>query len=85
MNQEFVEALRLLEKERGIEMETLISAIEDALVAAYRREFEIRSKDRDKGVNATPMRGTRKRKHPTTTALRRTSTAKPARCVCINR
>ena len=48
MNHEFIEALRLLEKERGVEMETLIQAIEDALVAAYRREFEIRSKDRDK-------------------------------------
>lgn len=49
MNQEFIEALRLLEKERGVEMETLVEAIEDALVAAYRREFEIRSKDREKG------------------------------------
>lgn len=49
MNHEFIEALRLLEKERGVEMETLVEAIEDALVAAYRREFEIRSKDRDKG------------------------------------
>ena len=29
-------------------METLIEAIEGALVAAYRREFEIRSKDREK-------------------------------------
>ncbi len=48
MNHEFIEALRLLEKERGVEMETLVEAIEDALVAAYRREFEIRSKDRDK-------------------------------------
>lgn len=48
MNQEFIEALKMLEKERGVEMETLIEAIEDALVAAYRREFEIRSKDRDK-------------------------------------
>ncbi|HPX92931.1 MAG TPA: transcription termination factor NusA [Bacillota bacterium] len=48
MNQEFIEALRMLEKERGVEMETLIEAIEDALVAAYRREFEIRSKDREK-------------------------------------
>ena len=48
MNQEFIEALRLLEKERGVEMETLVEAIEDALVAAYRREFEIRSKDREK-------------------------------------
>lgn len=48
MNHEFIEALRLLEKERGVEMETLVEAIEDALVAAYRREFEIRSKDRDR-------------------------------------
>ena len=49
MNHEFIEALKLLEKERGVEMETLVEAIEDALVAAYRREFEIRSKDREKG------------------------------------
>ena len=48
MNHEFIEAMRLLEKERGIELETLIEAIEDSLVAAYRREFEIRSKDRDR-------------------------------------
>ena len=48
MNQEFIEALKLLEKERGVEMEMLIEAIEDALVAAYRREFEIHSRDRDK-------------------------------------
>ncbi len=49
MNQEFIEALKMLEKERGVEMETLVEAIEDALVAAYRREFEIRSKDRERG------------------------------------
>jgi N utilization substance protein A len=49
MNHEFIEALKQLEKERGVEMETLVEAIEDALVAAYRREFEIRSKDREKG------------------------------------
>ncbi|HZK28779.1 MAG TPA: transcription termination factor NusA, partial [Clostridia bacterium] len=48
MNHEFIEALRLLEKERGIELETLVEGIEDALVAAYRREFEIRSKDRER-------------------------------------
>ena len=28
MNHEFIEALRLLEKERGVEMETLVEAIE---------------------------------------------------------
>lgn len=64
MNQEFVEALRLLEKERGIEMETLISAIEDALVAAYRREFEIRSKDRDKGRERDADAGDEEAKTP---------------------
>ncbi|HHW93601.1 MAG TPA: transcription termination/antitermination protein NusA [Clostridiaceae bacterium] len=57
MNHEFIEALKLLEKERGIEMETLIEAIEGALVAAYRREFEIRSKDRDKSREREALGG----------------------------
>ena len=49
MNREFIEALNLLKKERGIDTETLLEAIEEALVAAYRREFVIRIKDRDRG------------------------------------
>ena len=45
MNAEVIEALRLLEKERGIDAEILFEAIEEALVSAYRREFEARSTD----------------------------------------
>ncbi len=45
MNAELIEALRLLEKERGIDAEVLFEAIEEALVSAYRREFEARSTD----------------------------------------
>lgn len=45
MNTELIEALKLLEKERGIDAEILFEAIEEALVSAYRREFEARSTD----------------------------------------
>jgi N utilization substance protein A len=45
MNPELIEALRLLEKERGIEAEVLFEAIEEALVFAYKREFEAKSTD----------------------------------------
>ena len=45
MNAELIEALKMLEKERGIEAEILFEAIEEALVSAYRREFEARSTD----------------------------------------
>lgn len=38
MNVEFIEAIKLLEKERGIDAEVLFSAIEEALVSAYKRE-----------------------------------------------
>lgn len=48
MNREFIEAVKILEKERGIEAETLFQSIEEALVAAYRREFEIRTKDKER-------------------------------------
>lgn len=51
MNQDFIEALKMLEKERGLDLETLFTAIEEALVSAYKREFDIRSgekKDRDR-------------------------------------
>ena len=37
MSREIVEAIRALEMERGIEAETLMSALEDALLSAYRR------------------------------------------------
>jgi N utilization substance protein A len=45
MNAELIEALRLLEKERGIEAEVLFLAIEEALVSAYKREFEAKTTD----------------------------------------
>lgn len=45
MNAEFIEALRLLEKERGIDAEVLIEAIEEALVLAYKREFDAKTID----------------------------------------
>lgn len=52
MNRDFIEALKSLQKERGIDTETLLEAIEEALVAAYRREFVIRVKDRDRAERA---------------------------------
>lgn len=39
MNPEFVGALKDLERERGIEIDTLIEAIEAALISAYRRNY----------------------------------------------
>ena len=39
MNPEFINALREIEKERNIPMETLLLAIEDALTAAYKKHF----------------------------------------------
>ena len=39
MNLEFIEALKDLEKERGIEMEVLLEAIEAALISAYKKHF----------------------------------------------
>ena len=38
MNREFVEALNLLEKEKGVSKQTLISAIETALSSAYKKD-----------------------------------------------
>ena len=37
MSKELLEGVKLVEKEKGIEAETLLSAIEDALLAAYRK------------------------------------------------
>ncbi|HEX2588921.1 MAG TPA: transcription termination factor NusA [Gaiellales bacterium] len=37
MSKELLEGVKLLEKERGIEAETLLSAIEEALLAAYKK------------------------------------------------
>ena len=45
MNKELIEALRALEKERGIDAEVLYEAIEEALVSAYKREFEAKTTD----------------------------------------
>ncbi len=45
MNAELIESLRLLAKERGIEEEELYSFVEEALVAAYKREFNPKSTD----------------------------------------
>ena len=39
MNQDFIEALRALEKEKGINKDVLIEAIETALVTAYKRDY----------------------------------------------
>lgn len=39
MNNEFLDALRDLEREKGIDMETLLEAIEAALLSAYRKNF----------------------------------------------
>lgn len=39
MNAEFIEALNALEKERGIGKDVLISAIEAALISAYKRNY----------------------------------------------
>ncbi len=45
MNAELIEAIRLLEKERAIDAEILFTAIEDALVSAYKREFDAKTVD----------------------------------------
>src|SRR6266571_3424363 len=37
MSREIIEAVRTIEKEKGIEGETLIEALEDALLAAYKK------------------------------------------------
>src|SRR5881394_1353912 len=37
MTQEIVEAVREIEREKGIETGTLVSALEDALLAAYKK------------------------------------------------
>lgn len=39
MNSDFLSALKQIEKERNIPMDMLLEAIEDALVAAYKRNF----------------------------------------------
>ncbi|HOF94393.1 MAG TPA: transcription termination factor NusA [Clostridia bacterium] len=39
MNAEFIEALNAIEKERGINKDVLIDAVENALISAYRRNY----------------------------------------------
>ena len=39
MNEKLIEAIKLLAKERGIDEEVLFGAIEEAIVAAFKREF----------------------------------------------
>ncbi len=39
MNSDFIEALNIIEKERGISKEILIDAVENALISAYRRNY----------------------------------------------
>lgn len=50
MKPELIESIRDLCKERGLEPELIFEAIEDALVAAYKREFDARNTD---NVHAT--------------------------------
>ncbi len=45
MNVELIESLRMLAKERGVEEEQLFEFVEEALVAAYKREFNPKSTD----------------------------------------
>ena len=37
MSQEIVDAIKLLEREKGIDSETLMTALEDALLSAYKK------------------------------------------------
>jgi N utilization substance protein A len=39
MNLEFIQALKDIEQDKGISMDTLVEAIESALISAYRRNF----------------------------------------------
>ena len=39
MNKAFIESIEALERERGISKETLFKVIENALVAAYKKEY----------------------------------------------
>lgn len=45
MNSELIEAIHMLEKERNIDAEVLFQAIEEALVFAYKREFDAKASD----------------------------------------
>ncbi|NLM18937.1 MAG: transcription termination/antitermination protein NusA [Clostridiaceae bacterium] len=45
MNVELIDSLKLLSKERGVDEEELFEFVEEALVAAYKREFNPKSTD----------------------------------------
>lgn len=45
MNVELIEAIKLLEKERGLDAEILFQSVEEALVSAYKREFDAKTTD----------------------------------------
>jgi len=47
--EEFIQAIRELEKERGLDAEILFEAIEDALVSAYKREFDAKTVENIRG------------------------------------
>ena len=54
MNREVIESIKQIEREKGIDSETLIVALEEALLAAYRKtpncaEFARVALDRDSG------------------------------------
>ena len=38
MNREIIEAIKQIEREKGIDSETLLVALEDALLAAYKKK-----------------------------------------------
>jgi len=40
MTQEIVDAIKLLEREKGIDSETLMTALDDALLSAYKKSPE---------------------------------------------
>jgi N utilization substance protein A len=54
MNYEFIEALRNLEREKGIPFESLLHGLEDALAAAYRKSMP---EDRGARVDVHPESG----------------------------
>ncbi|HHX37768.1 MAG TPA: transcription termination/antitermination protein NusA, partial [Clostridiaceae bacterium] len=45
MNGELIASIKLLEKERGLDSEIVFTAIEEALVSAYKREFDAKNSE----------------------------------------
>ena len=54
MSREIVEAIRGLEQEKGIDAETLMAALEDALLSAYKKSARRRPSTRASTSTATP-------------------------------